>query len=248
MIMQSFGWWIGWRIAPALVVGLLLLVFGTNAVHPAFGVILGVACLAVWIWGTTIVNATWEPKLEAALASYVRDGAANLSDTGEGSPIVMTFPTGGAPLIKCAEWCAVTVFYVGEHALGISEGLRYHVKADTAYRGQGTREIYYEHINNVDLAGNTVYLALSSGGRLAYTGATGADQVATIVRSKLRGLRAANSQRTISQQMQPVVQREVHQREVVERQVVVMRCRFCKELTPAELSACKSCGAVMGGA
>jgi rRNA maturation endonuclease Nob1 len=38
------------------------------------------------------------------------------------------------------------------------------------------------------------------------------------------------------------------QREVIERQVVVMRCRFCKELTPAELSACKSCGALMGGA
>jgi len=29
---------------------------------------------------------------------------------------------------------------------------------------------------------------------------------------------------------------------VIERQVVVTRCQFCGELTPMDLSACKSCG------
>ena len=30
---------------------------------------------------------------------------------------------------------------------------------------------------------------------------------------------------------------------IVERQVVVTRCRYCKELTPVDLTECKSCGA-----
>lgn len=30
---------------------------------------------------------------------------------------------------------------------------------------------------------------------------------------------------------------------VIERQLVVMHCKFCNELTPVDLSACKSCGA-----
>lgn len=30
---------------------------------------------------------------------------------------------------------------------------------------------------------------------------------------------------------------------IIERQVVVTRCRYCNELTPVDLSACKSCGA-----
>ncbi|MBX3190645.1 MAG: hypothetical protein KF819_26830 [Labilithrix sp.] len=29
---------------------------------------------------------------------------------------------------------------------------------------------------------------------------------------------------------------------IVERQVVVMHCKYCQSLTPADLSACKSCG------
>jgi len=29
---------------------------------------------------------------------------------------------------------------------------------------------------------------------------------------------------------------------VVERQVLVARCKFCKELTPVDLEACKNCG------
>ena len=30
---------------------------------------------------------------------------------------------------------------------------------------------------------------------------------------------------------------------IIERQVVVMRCKYCAELTPVDLSSCKSCGA-----
>lgn len=44
----------------------------------------------------------------------------------------------------------------------------------------------------------------------------------------------------------PAVQRvevEKHVERIVERQVVVMRCRFCKKLTPVDLTACESCGA-----
>lgn len=30
---------------------------------------------------------------------------------------------------------------------------------------------------------------------------------------------------------------------VIERQVIVTRCKFCQNLTPVDLSACKECGA-----
>ncbi len=33
---------------------------------------------------------------------------------------------------------------------------------------------------------------------------------------------------------------------VVERQVLVTRCAHCAELTPVDLSACRSCGARLG--
>ena len=33
------------------------------------------------------------------------------------------------------------------------------------------------------------------------------------------------------------------ERQVVERQVVVVRCKFCSQLTPADTDACRSCGA-----
>lgn len=39
------------------------------------------------------------------------------------------------------------------------------------------------------------------------------------------------------------VERHVEREKIIERQVVVMHCRFCKELTPVDLSDCKSCGA-----
>jgi hypothetical protein len=38
-----------------------------------------------------------------------------------------------------------------------------------------------------------------------------------------------------------VIERE--REHVIERQVLVVRCRFCQKLTPADLSACKECGA-----
>ena len=30
---------------------------------------------------------------------------------------------------------------------------------------------------------------------------------------------------------------------IVERQVIVIRCKFCQELSPVDLESCKSCGA-----
>jgi hypothetical protein len=39
-------------------------------------------------------------------------------------------------------------------------------------------------------------------------------------------------------------ERVVERRErIVERQILVTHCKFCKELTPVDLSECKSCGA-----
>jgi hypothetical protein len=35
----------------------------------------------------------------------------------------------------------------------------------------------------------------------------------------------------------------VERERVIERQVLVMRCKFCGELTPMDLVSCKSCGA-----
>ena len=39
------------------------------------------------------------------------------------------------------------------------------------------------------------------------------------------------------------VERHVEKERVIERQVLVMRCAYCKKLTPADLSACSECGA-----
>jgi hypothetical protein len=38
----------------------------------------------------------------------------------------------------------------------------------------------------------------------------------------------------------------IREREIIERQVLVMRCPYCKELTPVDLSDCRSCGARIG--
>ena len=35
---------------------------------------------------------------------------------------------------------------------------------------------------------------------------------------------------------------QVATEKIIERQVIVARCRFCKELTPVDLEACKNCG------
>jgi hypothetical protein len=41
----------------------------------------------------------------------------------------------------------------------------------------------------------------------------------------------------------PAPVRTVEKHSVVERQIVVVRCRFCKELTPVDGATCKNCGA-----
>ncbi len=38
-----------------------------------------------------------------------------------------------------------------------------------------------------------------------------------------------------------VIERE----KIIERQIVVTHCKYCKELTPVDLSACKACGATL---
>jgi hypothetical protein len=61
----------------------------------------------------------------------------------------------------------------------------------------------------------------------------------------LRGSRAGlGSETPAPHRSAPAAAPHVVERErVVERQVVVMRCQHCGELTPADLSACKNCGA-----
>jgi len=41
------------------------------------------------------------------------------------------------------------------------------------------------------------------------------------------------------------IERHVEREKIIERQIVVTHCKFCKELTPVDLSECKSCGATI---
>lgn len=40
-----------------------------------------------------------------------------------------------------------------------------------------------------------------------------------------------------------IVERHVERYKVIERQIVVVRCKFCRTLTPVDLEKCENCGA-----
>lgn len=243
--MEGLGWWLGWRFNVAVIAALILFAFGAAA-HPVVGMILAAGVLGLWYWGVTLINSSHENVLNTAVAQFMRDGVGNPEQFGNVTPVVVTTSWGTAPLLKCCADYFFVILYPGETALRVYDRPRFDLKNRLPYRGDISREVYYEHINSVDFAYGTLVVALSSGGGLKYPG-HGAETAVSLLRARLHSLREArNSRQQAMPSAMPIV---VHkEREVIERQVVVMRCRFCNQLTPAELTQCKSCGVMMGGA
>ncbi|MDI1431501.1 hypothetical protein [Polyangium sorediatum] len=246
--MEGFVWWLGWRFKVAAIGAVILFVFGAG-VHPAFGMVLAAGCLGLWFWGVTVINSNHEKILDTAVAQFMRDGVGNPEQFANVAPIVISTAWGTEPFIKCCADYWFVILYPGEGALRVYDRPRFDLKNKRPYRGDSTREVYYEHISNVDFVNGALVVALSSGGGLRYPG-HGADAAVSLLRAKLHSLREARNARQHSLHAMPAAMPAVvhREREVIERQVVVMRCRFCNQLTPAELTQCKSCGVVMGGA
>ena len=228
-------WWFGWRLGAAVWLAFLCLFF-TVVKLELFAFIVAAIPLALWFAGTRHVNATCEPLMQRACAEFARDGAARLSMIGpHGEPLVLMFPMGSAAGVRAARRYVLAVVAVGEQSIGVLEGVTFDLAKGTRAGTGTTRELYLEHVASVDALGGTLMLTMTNGERLGLRASFGVEAAVEQIRNRLRA-RHANASAG-----------RHHGAPVIERQIVVTRCRFCAQLTPVDLSACKSCGAQMGG-
>ena len=233
-------WWFGWRLPAAIWLGFLLLFF-TCVKLDLFAFVVAAIPLVLWFVGTRHVNRHYERLVQEACAEVTRDGEARLSMVGpRGAPVLLMLPTGTAASVRAARRYVFAVLAVGEHSVGILEGVAFDLRRNVRDGVGTTREFYLDHLANVDAMNGSLVFTMTNGQQLGLRATFGVEQAVEQIRNRLRA-RHAHGAGASAASGEVVVQH------VVERQVVVTRCKFCGQLTPVDLTACKSCGAQMGG-
>ncbi|MBI4956811.1 MAG: hypothetical protein HY908_32640 [Myxococcales bacterium] len=198
---------------------------------------LGLLPLVLAVVGAAMINADAGRGYDAARTQVVQAALARLGPRYRPqNTVTVGFWHGTSPFIAGALHHEFAVLVAEEHALGVCEGAAWGFERNLVRPPAAAREVPYETITNVQEINGQLLITLAAGGAISFITKAGALDAASAIRARVHQRQAAASQR------QPVL----HQ--IVERQVVVMRCRYCGQLTAAELRACQSCGAMMGGA
>jgi hypothetical protein len=230
-------------VAVAIITGLLLSPF---IVFPL-----------LWTWrGVHMIDGSAPARLNDAITKIVSEASGRLGEHFHNDRAhVLWLGQGRAPLIACPIHHEVTVLFVEDRVLAVCDGARFDLRSGQWTPCSGTRAILYEHISSVGVSGTTLMMELTSGHMLRYLSATKLDDVLRAIRERIQALpppplslqASAQASAPPDPQVRVVITSgeaaPVVQREVIERQIIVMRCKYCNELTPVDMSRCKHCGA-----
>ena len=206
----------------------------------------------LWVWrGVRMINGNAAARLNDAIAKIVSQAGDRLGGHVHNDRAhVLWLGQGRAPLIACSTDYEVTVLFVEDRVLAVCDGARFDLRSGRWTPCSGTREILYEHISSVGASGTTLMIELASRHMLRYLSAAKLDDVLRAIRERMEALPPPPPSPQASAPADPQLRvvitsgEAAHvQREVIERQIIVMRCKYCNELIPVDMSRCKHCGA-----
>lgn len=193
---DCFLWWLGWRPRAALVLGTCFGVAFALVFSSVYGALFG-GCLliALWVWGTQIINQNWSKLVEEAESTCLAAGAQKLGlKASEGARYLLRGESlERSALVSASPEYKLAALYVTESFIGIYAGNVYETRVRRPKFGSSTKELYFRHIASVEYNGAQFQLRTASGELLAYDAADSpevGEAALNAVRQKLRVVQA----------------------------------------------------------
>lgn len=185
---QRLLWWLGWRPRAALALGLVAGIPFSIWMSSAWGMLVVVAFLAVWVRGTRLINAAWPERLAEAQHAAMEAGARKLGiDLNDDCCFPLVYEAGGGLLINAPSDFGMSFLYVSDAFVAVFPGTTFNLVNLQTELGTTTREIYFRHVVSVEYKPPQFMIRTTSGEPLRYeSSAESGEAAVNAVRRRLR--------------------------------------------------------------